>query len=82
MMKMNDAIYELIFSQRLAIPWTAAYQAPPSMGFSMSKIPEYWNGVPLPSPIYKLGIQNTDRLHFVLRNLHRPFFTQDLIQTQ
>ena len=28
-------------------PWTAAYQAPPSMGFSRQK---YWNGVPLPSP--------------------------------
>ena len=30
----------------LATPWTAAYQAPPSMGFSRQ---EYWNGVPLPS---------------------------------
>ena len=27
-----------------AIPWTAAYQAPPSMGFSRQ---EYWSGVPL-----------------------------------
>ena len=26
-------------------PWTAAYQAPPSMGFSRQ---EYWSGVPLP----------------------------------
>ena len=32
----------------LAAPWTAAYQAPPSMGFSRQ---EYWSGVPLPSPI-------------------------------
>ena len=31
----------------LATPWTAAYQAPPSMGFSSQ---EYWSGVPLPSP--------------------------------
>ena len=31
----------------LATPWTAAYQAPPSMGFSRQ---EYWSGVPLPSP--------------------------------
>ena len=31
----------------LATPWTAAHQAPPSMGFSRQ---EYWNGVPLPSP--------------------------------
>ena len=27
--------------------WTAAHQAPPSMGFSRR---EYWSGVPLPSP--------------------------------
>ena len=30
-----------------ATPWTAAYQAPPSMGFSRQ---EYWSGMPLPSP--------------------------------
>ena len=29
-------------------PWTAAYQAPLSMGFSRQ---EYWSGVPLPSPV-------------------------------
>ena len=28
-----------------ATPWTAAYQAPPSMGFSRQ---EYGNGLPLP----------------------------------
>ena len=33
--------------QFLATPWTAAYQAPSSMGFSRQ---EYWSGVPLPSP--------------------------------
>ena len=27
-------------------PWTAAYKALPSMGFSR---PEYWSGLPLPS---------------------------------
>ena len=32
----------------LATPWTAAYQAPPSMGFSRQ---ECWSGVPLPSLI-------------------------------
>ena len=31
----------------LGTPWTAAYQAPLSMGFSRQ---EYWSGVPLPSP--------------------------------
>ena len=33
--------------RRLATPWTAAYQAPPSMEFARQ---EYWSGVPLPSP--------------------------------
>ena len=37
----------------LATPWTAAYQAPPSMGFFRQ---EYWSGVPLPSP--KSGFLN------------------------
>ena len=34
----------------LAIPWTAAYQAPRFMGFSHQ---EYWSEVPLPSPNMK-----------------------------
>ena len=33
----------------LATPWTAAYQAPLSMGFSRQ---EYWSVVPLPSPYH------------------------------
>ena len=32
----------------LASPWTAAFQAPLSMGFSRQ---EYWHGVPSPSPL-------------------------------
>jgi len=35
----------------LATSWTAAYQAPPSMGFSRQ---EYWSGVPSPSPLHRL----------------------------
>ena len=31
----------------LATPWTAAYQTPPSMGFSWQ---ECWSGLPFPSP--------------------------------
>ena len=31
----------------LATPWTAAHQAPQSVGFSRQ---EYWSGAPLPSP--------------------------------
>ena len=35
----------------LTTPWTAAYQAPPSMGFSRQ---QYWSGVPLPSPEFRV----------------------------
>ena len=38
--------------QPSATPRTAAFQAPPSMGFSRQ---EYWSGVPLPSPNYPLS---------------------------
>ena len=43
-----------------ATPWTAAYQAPPSMGFSGQ---EYWSGVPLPSPS-----NNTTKFLFIYSN--------------
>ena len=33
--------------QFFTTPWTIAYQAPPSMGFSRQ---EYWSGLPFPSP--------------------------------
>ena len=33
--------------QLCAAPWSAAHQAPPSMGFSRQ---EYWSGSPVPSP--------------------------------
>ena len=47
----------------LATTWTAAYQAPPSMGFSRQ---QYWSGVPLPSPqLYdSLKNQNGDSKKF------------------
>ena len=40
--------------QLFATPWTVAYQAPLSMGFSRQ---EYWSGVPLPSPREWLPLQ-------------------------
>ena len=40
-------VKSLSHARLLATPWTAAYQAPPSMGFSRQ---EYWSGVPSPSP--------------------------------
>ena len=36
--------------QLFATPWTAAYQAPLSVGLSRQ---EYWSGVPFPSPIHE-----------------------------
>ena len=43
----NLKVKSLSRVQLFATPWTVAYQAPPSMGFSRQ---EYWSGVPLPSP--------------------------------
>ena len=43
--------------QLLATPWTAAYQAPPSMGFSRQ---EYWSGLPLPSLGFQVRVQLTN----------------------
>ena len=42
-----DKVKSLSRVRLLATPWTTAYQAPPSMGFSRQE--EYWSGVPLPS---------------------------------
>ena len=44
--KWKVKVKSLSRARLLATPWTAAYQAPPSMGFSRQ---EYWSGVPLPS---------------------------------
>ena len=40
--------------QHLVTQCTAAYQGPPSMGFSRQ---EYWSGVPLPSPLFMYSWQ-------------------------
>ena len=46
---------KLLSRVRLSVtPWTVAYQAPPSMGFSRQ---EYWSGLPFPSPGEKSVLQ-------------------------
>ena len=45
--KWKGKVKSLSRVQLFPTPWTAAHQAPPSMGFSRQ---EYWSGVPLPSP--------------------------------
>ena len=51
--KWNVKVKSLSHVRLFATPWTAAYQAPLSMGFSRQ---EYWSGVPLPS-LTNLSIQ-------------------------
>ena len=46
-MKVKVKVKSLSRVRLLATPWTAAHQAPPSMGFSRQ---EDWSEVPLPSP--------------------------------
>ena len=43
------SIHSIISQVFLLTPWTAAYQAPPSMGFSRQ---EYWSGEPLSSLLW------------------------------
>ena len=50
--KWKVKVKSLSHVQLLATPWTAAHQAPLSMGFFRQ---EYWSGVPLPSPPIPLG---------------------------
>ena len=45
----------------LVTPWTAAHQAPPSMGFSRQ---EYWSGVPLPANITYIKLNGNFSLLF------------------
>ena len=61
--------------QLLATPWTAAYQAPLSMGFSRE---EYWSGVPLPFPcivldndkyLYNEGRKQRWRKYSILKSI-------------
>ena len=51
--KWKVKVKSLSHVQLFATPWTAAYQAPPSMGVSRQ---EYWSGVPLPSLEEKLDL--------------------------
>ena len=54
--------------QLLATPWTAAHQASPSMGFSRQ---EYWDGVPLPSPLNDLDILKSPFLMWIICKLNK-----------
>ena len=57
-MKVKMKVKSLSRVGLFSTPWTAAYQAPHSMGFSRQ---EYWSGVPLPSPFRSTDIFNFDK---------------------
>ena len=61
-----------------ATPWTADYQAPPSMGFSRQ---EYWSGVPLPSTHTALTLSKFKSLRVLHGTLHvsSPFHSLHII---
>ena len=63
--KWKGKVKSLSCVRLLATPWTAAHQAPPSMGFPRQ---EYWSGVPLPSLRQTWDIMKTSlkESHFYL----------------
>ena len=67
--KWKVKVKSLSHVQLSSTPWTAAHQAPTSMGVSRQ---EYWSGVPLPSPPnvlveYYSAIQSNEVWHMLLR---------------
>ena len=81
-MKVKSESEDTQSCQILATPWTAAYQAPPSMGFSRQK---YWSGVPLPSPIFpivdsKRGAERFPSKKLRLKLSQRAFCTEPFVQ--
>ena len=56
-MKVKVKVKSLSHVRLLATPWTAAHQAPRSMGFSRQK---YWSGVPLPFLSCMLGMSKAE----------------------
>ena len=68
----------------LCKPWTAAYQAPPSMGFSRQ---EYWSGLPFPSPgdLPNPGIEPMSHYRWILftfKPLGKSYINNTLIISQ
>ena len=71
--KWKVKVKSLSHVQLLATPWTVAYQASPSMGFSKQ---EYWSGVPSPSPVCVYPFSFGSNLSRHTENseiLHGPF---------
>ena len=72
--KWKVKVKSLSHVQLLVTSWTAAYKAPPSMGFSRQ---EYSSGMPLPSPLVPLSIIQTSKiLSFKMKKVQRKQETQ------
>ena len=56
-----------------ATPWTAAHQAPPSLGFSRQ---EHWSGLPFPSPMHES--EKWKWSHSVVSDSSRPHGLQPI----
>ena len=65
--KWKGKVKSLSHARLSATPWTAAYQAPPSMGFSRQ---EYWSGLPLPYRC-KFLWGDMEKCTLVSHNLHK-----------
>ena len=64
-------VKSLSHARLLVTPWTAAYQAPPSVGFSRQ---EYWSGVPLGLAYsrYFISTVSYNMWHFMSGTFHVP----------
>ena len=56
-----------VMSASLQSPWTVAYQAPLSMGFSRQ---DYWSGLPFPSPLSHTCMAYTNMLTYTHMYIH------------
>ena len=65
-MKVKMKVKLLSHVRLVATPLTAAYQTPPSMGFSRQ---EYWSGVPLPSPMWCMNTHESPCCHKLVSKL-------------
>ena len=82
--KVKVKVKSLSHIQLLATPWTAAYQAAPSMGFSRQ---EYWSGVPSPSPlpseppVYLPNSRQSENIFLFLLHINSDLAMKEFILT-
>ena len=72
----SDSVLRVKLLSRVRLfvtPWTAAYQAPPSVGFSRQ---EYWSGLLFPSPgdLQEIKIKYAElESHSKVKNINEKF---------